>query len=68
MTGIARQNTDGLDDVRINNDDLNSIDSLENDNASNSSDDLSYNSETHDFLMVFMPMIRPKVVSSDEDE
>jgi len=54
--------------VRIHNDDLNSVDSLEAEAVSNSSDDLSYNSETFDFLMVYMPMIRPKVASSDEDE
>ena len=51
-------------EVAPGNEDLSAVDSHELD--SNSSDDLSANSETYDFLMVYMPQIRPKVVEPDE--
>lgn len=35
--------------------------------SSDTSDELSVNSETYDFLMVYMPMIRPKEDSENED-
>lgn len=46
------------------NDDLSAVDSIED--ASASSENLSINSESYDFLNVFMPTIRPKVVEPDE--
>lgn len=46
------------------NDDLSAVDSI--DDASASSENLSINSESYDFLNVFMPTIRPKVVEPDE--
>ena len=36
--------------------------------ASATSDELSDNSETYDFLMVYMPMIRPKEPDSNDEE
>ena len=53
-----------MDDVRLGNDDLSAVDSIED--ASASSENLSINSESYDFLNVFMPTIRPKVVEPDE--
>ena len=35
--------------------------------ASATSEELSDNSETYDFLMVYMPLIRPKEPDSDEE-
>ena len=53
-----------MEDVRLGNDDLSAVDSIED--ASASSENLSINSESYDFLNVFMPTIRPKVVEPDE--
>ena len=53
-----------MDDIRLGNDDLSAVDSIED--ASASSENLSINSESYDFLNVFMPTIRPKVVEPDE--
>ena len=36
--------------------------------ASATSEELSDNSETYDFLMVYMPLIRPKEPDTDEEE
>ena len=54
------------DDMRIaSNDDLSVVDSNE-DVESATSNELSANSETYDFLMVVMPEIRPKVLTEEE--
>ena len=52
---------DALKDVRVaSNDDLElQSDKSEKTEYSDTSDELSQNSETYDFMMVYMPMIRP---------
>ncbi len=48
------------------NDDLSIIES-DMEKLSDTSDELSVNSETYDFLMVYMPFIRPKEEEENED-
>ena len=56
-----------MEDIRIgSNDDLDMFDDKDPD-ASATSEELSDASETYDFLMVYMPMIRPKEPDTDEE-
>ena len=54
-----------MDDVRTHNDEMSDFDM--NDDASNSSEALTFNSESADFLEVYLPMIRPAEPSSESD-
>ena len=51
----------------MSNDDLDMFDDRDPD-ASATSEELSDNSETYDFLMVYLPLIRPKEPDTDEEE
>ena len=53
ISGMTSQNSLDDRDGVVGNDDLSAVDSVEA--GSNSGDDLSNNSETYDFLMVYMP-------------
>ena len=51
------------------NDDLHdTLMGVDSDKTSNTSDELSENSETYDFLNVYMPYIRPKEIDENEAE
>lgn len=65
---FVQQPADTLEDIRIvSNDDLDMFDDRDPD-ASATSEELSENSETYDFLMVYLPLIRPKEPDTDEEE
>ena len=65
---IVQQAADTIEDIRIgSNDDLDMFDDRDPD-ASATSEELSDNSETYDFLMVYLPLIRPKEPDTDEEE
>ena len=65
---IVQQAADTIEDIRIgSNDDLDMFDDKDPD-ASATSEELSDASETYDFLMVYMPLIRPKEPDTDEEE
>ena len=60
--------TGTLEGVRVaSNDDLHDM-GVDSDKTSNTSDELSENSETYDFLNVYMPSIRPKEIDENEAE
>ena len=65
---VVQQTAETLEDIRIgSNDDLDMFDDKDPD-ASATSEELSDASETYDFLMVYMPMIRPKEPDSVEED
>ena len=65
---FVQQPADTIEDIRIvSNDDLDMFDDRDPD-ASATSEELSDNSETYDFLMVYLPLIRPKEPDTDEEE
>ena len=65
---LVQQTAETLEDIRIgSNDDLDMFDDKDPD-ASATSEELSDASETYDFLMVYMPMIRPKEPDSAEED
>ena len=63
---IVQKPASVFEDVRVqSNDDLSMI---ESDKTSDTSASLSNNSENYDFMNVYMPLIRPKPESDDEEE